>query len=169
MFACKHCKFVNVSYKHCYQCKHEKQQNLFFSELDLTKGALIKACFIGTGAALENLPYDLTDYLSIIWASFYWEVARTLRNIVIIIRYIFGQLFFLPCGVTCLAWSKEVPINDGTWRLRYSLYNVCIEVYREILRHAWIFEIFFIGNHTTKHFELFPMCLCMLYCCIVTL
>ena len=52
----------------------------FFSELGLTKGASIKTCFIGTGAALENLPYDLSDYLSvlehlvkylIIWASFY--------------------------------------------------------------------------------------------------
>ena len=35
---------------------------------------------------------------------------------------------------------------------------VCIEVQRDILR---LIEIFFIGNHTTKHFELFP--LCMLY------
>ena len=51
----------------------------FFSELGLSKGASIKTCFIGTGAALENLPYDLSDYLSvlehlvkylIIWASF---------------------------------------------------------------------------------------------------
>ena len=82
----------------------------FFSELGLSKGASIKTCFIGTGAALENLPYDLSDYLSvlehlvkfrIIWASFYWEVARTLHDIVLIICYIFGQLFSMPCGVTC--------------------------------------------------------------------
>ena len=112
----------------------------FFSELGLSKGASIKTCFIGTGAALENLPYDLSDYLSvlehlvkylIIGASFYWNVARILRDIVIIILYIFGQLFFMLCGVICQAWS-EVHINDGTWRVRYSLYIICIEVYREI-------------------------------------
>ena len=111
-----------------------------FSDLGLTKGASIKSCFTGTGAALENVPYDLSHYLSvlkhlakylIIWALFYWKVAQILRDIVIIILYIFGQLFFMPCGVTCQAWS-EVPINDGTWRFRYFLHNVCIEVYREI-------------------------------------
>ena len=37
----------------------------------------------------------------IIWSSFYWEVARTLHGIVLIICYIFGQLFSMPCGVTC--------------------------------------------------------------------
>ena len=116
----------------------------FFSELGLTKGALIKTCFIGTGAALENLRYDLSVLkhlvkYPIIWASFYWEVARTLRYIVIIIRYIFGQLFFMPCGVTCQARSKKVPINDGTWRFRYSLYYVCMEVYREIFCRSYKF------------------------------
>ena len=109
----------------------------FFSELGLTKGASIKTCFIGTGATLENLPYDLSNYLPVLehivkylinWALFYWEFARTLRDIVIIIRYIFGQLFFMPCGVTSQARSKEVLINHGTWRFRYSLYYVCIEV-----------------------------------------
>ena len=93
----------------------------FFSELGLTKGASIKTCFIGTGAALENLPYDLSDYLSvlehlvkylIIWASFYWEVAGILRDIIIIIHYIFGQLFFMPCGITCQVRSKEVSIKE---------------------------------------------------------
>ena len=38
----------------------------FFSELGLSKGASIKTCFIGTGAALENVPYDLSDYLLIL-------------------------------------------------------------------------------------------------------
>ena len=124
----------------------------FFSELGLSKGASIKTCFIGTGAALENLPYDLSDYLSvlehlvkylIIGASFYWNVARILRDIVIIILYIFGQLFFMPCGVTCQAWS-EVPINDGRWQFRYSLYNVCIEVYREIFCGSYGFLRYFL-------------------------
>ena len=116
----------------------------YFSELGLTKGASIKTCFIGTGAALENLPYGLSvlehlvKYL-IIWASFYWEVARTLRYIVIVIRYIFVQLFFMPCGVPCQARSKKVPINDGTWRFRYSLYYVCMEVYREIFCGSYKF------------------------------
>ena len=64
----------------CYHCKHEKTYNLYFSKLGLTKVVLIKICFIGAGVALENLPYDLSDYLSvpehlvkdlIIWASFY--------------------------------------------------------------------------------------------------
>ena len=64
----------------CYQCKHEKQQNVFFSKPGLIKGVLIKTCFIGANAALENLPYDLSNYISvlenlvkylIIWASFY--------------------------------------------------------------------------------------------------
>ena len=125
----------------------------FFSELGLTKGASIKTCFIGTGAALENLPYDLSDYLSvlehlvkylIIWASFYWEVARTLRYIVIITRCIFGQLFFMPCGVTCHSRSKEVPINDGTWQFTYSLYYVCIEFYREIFCGSHEFSRYFL-------------------------
>ena len=92
-------------------------KRFFFSELGLSKGASIKACFIGTDAALENLPYDLSDYLLvlehlvkflIIWASFYWEVARTLHGIVLIICYIFGQLFFMSFGVTCQVRSKEV-------------------------------------------------------------
>ena len=52
----------------------------FFSKLGLLKRVLIKKCFIGASAALENLPYDLSNYLSvlehlvkylIIWASFY--------------------------------------------------------------------------------------------------
>ena len=30
----------------------------------------------------------------IIWVSFYQEVARILHDIIMIIRYIFGQLFF---------------------------------------------------------------------------
>ena len=153
MFACKHCVFLNIACKHCYQCKHEKQQNVFFSELGLIKGASINTCFIGTSAALENLPYDFSDYLSvlkhllkylIIWTSFYWEVARTLRDIVIIIRCIFGQLFFMPCGVTCQAQSKEVPTNDGTWRFRYSIYFVCIEVYREIFCGSCEFSRYFL-------------------------
>ena len=120
----------------------------FFSELGLTKGASIKTCFIGTGAALENLPYGLSvlehlvKYL-IIWASFYWEVARTLRYIVIIIRYIFGQLFFMPCGVTSQARSKEVLINHGTWRFRYSLYYVCIEVSSEKFCGSYEFSRYF--------------------------
>ena len=63
-----------------YHCKHEKKHNLYFSKLGLTKGVLIKICFIGAGVALEKLPYDLSDYLSvperlvkdlIIWDSFY--------------------------------------------------------------------------------------------------
>ena len=121
MFACKHYKFVNIVCKHCYQCKHEISKTYFFSELGLAKSASAKTCFIGTGTALENLPYDISYYLSvlehlvkylIIWASFYREVARTLGDIVIIIRYIFGHLFFMPYGVTCRARSKEVPIND---------------------------------------------------------
>ena len=105
------------------------------------------------GAALKNLPYELSDDLSvlehlvkylIIWASFYWEVARTLRDIVINIRYIFGQLFFMPCGITCQTPSKEVPINDGTWRFRYSLYYVRIEAYREIICGSYEFSRFFL-------------------------
>ena len=53
----------------CYQCKH-----------DLIKGVLTKKCFIDASAALENLPHDLSDYLSVlehlvkyltIWTSFY--------------------------------------------------------------------------------------------------
>ena len=97
----------------------------FFSELGLTKGASIKTWFIGTGATLENLPYDLSNYLPVLehivkylinWALFDWELARTLRDIVIIIRYIFGQLFFMPCGVTSQAQGKEILINDGNWR-----------------------------------------------------
>ena len=112
---------------------------MFFRKLGLIKGVLTKKCFIDASAAFENLPHDLSDYLSvlehlvkylIIWTSFYWEVARTLRDIVIIICYIFSQLFFMSCGVTFQAPSNEVPINDGTWRFRYSLYYVCIEVYR---------------------------------------
>ena len=83
-----------------------------------------------------------SDYL-ITWASFYWQVAQTLRDIVIIIRYIFGQLFFMPCGVTCQAWSKEVPINDGTWRFRYSLCDVYIEAYREIFCGSYNFRDIF--------------------------
>ena len=64
----------------CYHCKHEKKCNLYFSKLGLTKGVLIKIGFIGAGLALENLPYDLSDYHSvpehlvkdlIIWVSFY--------------------------------------------------------------------------------------------------
>ena len=52
----------------------------FFSKLGLIKRALIKTCFIGASATLENVPYDLSNYLSvlehlvkylIIWASFY--------------------------------------------------------------------------------------------------
>ena len=125
----------------CYHCKHEKKYNLYFSKLGLTKGVLIKICFIGAGVALENLPYDLSDYLSvpehlvkdlIIWDSFYWDVARILRDIIIIIRYILDQLFFMPCGVTCQIRSKEVPINDWTWRFRYSLYY---GMYRSIERY----------------------------------
>ena len=55
-------------------------KNVFFSKVDLIKGVLIKTCFIDASAALENLPYDLSNYLSvlehlvkylIIWASFY--------------------------------------------------------------------------------------------------
>ena len=124
----------------------------FFSELGFTKGASIKTCFIGRGAALENLPYGLSNYLSVLehlvkylitWASFYWEVARTLRDIVIIIRYIFGQLFFMSCGVTCQARSEEVPINDGTWQFNYSLYYVCIEVCREIFCGSYEFWRYF--------------------------
>ena len=81
----------------------------------------MKICFIGAGATLENLPYDLSDYLSvpehlvkylIIWASFYLDVARILRDKIIIIRYIFDQLFFMPCGVTCQIRSKKVSVND---------------------------------------------------------
>ena len=45
----------------CYQCKHERKYNLYFSKLGLIKGVLIKICFIGAGAALENLPSDLSD------------------------------------------------------------------------------------------------------------
>ena len=128
------------------------RKTYFFSELGLTKAASIKACFIGTGATLEK-SYHMT--FPIIFGtqtsckisdnnSFYWKVARTLRDIVIIICYIFGQLFFMPCGVTCQAWSKEVPINDGTWRFRYSLYNVCIEVYREIFCGSYEFSRYFL-------------------------
>ena len=63
-----------------YQCKHDKKYNLFFSKLGLIKGVLIKIRFISAGVALENLLYDLSDYLLvlehlvkylIIWASFY--------------------------------------------------------------------------------------------------
>ena len=35
-------------------------------------------------------------------------------TVIIIIPYIFGQLFFVPCGITCQVRSKQVPINDGT-------------------------------------------------------
>ena len=49
----------------CYQCKHERKYNLYFSKLGLIKGVLIKMCFTGAGAALENLPSDLSDYLSV--------------------------------------------------------------------------------------------------------
>ena len=40
--------------------------------------------------------------------------------------------FFMPCGVTCQIRSKEVPINDWTWRFRYSLYY---GMYRSIERY----------------------------------
>ena len=68
-----------------------------------------------------------------------FSLLRSWSYIVIIIRYIFGQLFFMPCGVTCQARSKKVPINDGTWRFRYSLYYVCMEVYREIFCGSYKF------------------------------
>ena len=112
----------------CYQCKHEKYYNLVLKKIGLIKGVLIKICFIGARAAWELL-YDLSYYLSvpehivkypIIWALFYWDVARILRDL-IIIRYIFDQLFFMPYRVTCQVRSKEVPINDWMWRFRYSL------------------------------------------------
>ena len=122
----------------CVISKNMRKSIIYlFSKLGLIKGVLIKTCFIRAGATLENLPYYLSDYLSvlehlvkylIIWASFYWNVARILRDIIIIIRCIFDQLFFMPCGITRQIRSKEVPINDWTWRFRYSLYYVCIEV-----------------------------------------
>ena len=119
----------------------------------------LKHALLVRGAALENLPYELSDDLSvlehlvkylIIWASFYWEVARTLREIVINICYIFGQLFFIPFGVTCQTPSKEVLINDGTWRFRYSLYYVCIEIYREIICGSYEFSRFFYRDSYNK-------------------
>ena len=176
MFAFKHCKFVNFACKHCYQCKHEKLQNVFFSELSLTKDASITTCFIGAGAALENLPYDLSvhEYLVkylIIWASFYWEVARTLRGIVMIIRYIFGQLFFMPFGVTCQTRSKEVPINVGTWRFEYSLYYVCIEVYSKIFCGSYEFSRYLLQGIIQRNTLNYFLCVCvyvvLLHCNII--
>ena len=38
----------------------------FFSKPGLVKGVLIKTCFIGASEALENLPYDLADYLWVV-------------------------------------------------------------------------------------------------------
>ena len=38
----------------------------FFWELGLTKGVSTKTCVIGAGAALENLPYELSNYLSVL-------------------------------------------------------------------------------------------------------
>ena len=53
------------------------------------------------------------------------------------------QLFFMPCGVTCQVRSREVPINDGTWRFRYSLCYVCIENYREVFCGSYKFSGYF--------------------------
>ena len=57
---------------------------------------------------------------------------------------------FMPCGITCQTPSKEVPINDGTWRFRYSLYYVCIEVYREIICGSHEFSRFFYRDSYNK-------------------
>ena len=98
-----------------------------------------------------------------------FSLLRSWSYIVIIIRYIFGQLFFMPCRFTCQAWSKEVPINDRTRRIRYSPYYVLWKFIEIYFAAHMNFPDIFIGNHSTKHFELFPSCLCMLYCCIATL
>ena len=73
-----------------------------------------------------------------------WDVARILRDIIMVIRYIFDQLFFMPCGVTCQVRNKEVPINDRTWRFRYSLYYVWIEVYTDIFYGSYEFSRYFL-------------------------
>ena len=115
---------------------------------------------------LSSGTQHIVKYL-INWALFYWEFAQTLRDIVIIIRYIFGQLFFMPCGVTSQARSKQVLINDGTWRFRYSLYYVCIEVYSEKFCGSYEFSRYFslgiIQRNTMNYF------LCVCVCCIVAL
>ena len=45
---------------------------------------------------------------------------------------------------------------------------MCRSLQRDILRLVRIFE-FFIGHHTTKHFESFPMYVVLLHCNIITL
>ena len=64
----------------CVISVNMRNSKTFFSKLGLIKGVFIKTCYIGASAALENLPYDLSNCLSvlehlvkylIIWASFY--------------------------------------------------------------------------------------------------